>query len=311
MSLEQNLNNFDSLSDDLTDAVERELIKSYSLALKEIRGYMAEIYAKYGTADVLTYTEMQKYNRMKTLEEELKKRLMALTGKNAKTLEQALINIYELAYYGTGFSLETEAILNIGYLPISQDAVISSIQNPIFGLTLNERLEKHRIDLIYSIKQELTQGLIMGESYQKMAKRLQELFEGDAAKAIRVARTESHRVKNMGRFDSMQLAQAKGINLKKKWVSTLDRKTRRQHQQLDGKTVGLEEPFKNNGASAMYPGSFTGRNSAGQNINCRCTYISVIEGYEPNVRAERGDDGKTRVTTYKTYEEWKEAKIEG
>lgn len=311
MSLESNLNKFDSLADDLANETEKELIKAYSKVLKEVRAYMAEIYAKYGTEDALTYAEMQKYNRMKTLEEEMKKRLIELTGKNAKTLEQALKDIYELSYYSTGFALETEAQVNIGYLPVSQETVVASIQNPISGLTLNERLEKHRIDLIYSIKQELTQGLVMGESYQKMAKRLQEKFEGDAAKAIRVAQTESHRVKNMGRFDSMQLAQAKGINLKKKWASTLDKKTRRQHQELDGKTIGIDDYFSNNGAKALYPGSFTGRNSAGQNINCRCTYISVIDGYEPSVRAERGEDGKTRITTYKTYEEWKEAKIEG
>ncbi|MDF2790811.1 MAG: hypothetical protein K0S80_3912, partial [Neobacillus sp.] len=237
--------------------------------------------------------------------------LMELTGKNAKTLEQSLKDIYELSYYSTGFSIETEAQVNIGYMPVSQDIVVASIQNPISGLTLTERLEKNRVNLIYSIKQELTQGLILGESYQKMAKRLQTAFEGDAAKSIRVAQTESHRVKNMGRFDSMQVAQAKGINMKKKWVSTLDKKTRRTHQHLDGKEIGLEEKFKSSGSEALYPGSFIGGKSAKENINCRCTYISVIAGYEPTVRAERGENGKTKVINYTTYDEWKKAKIEG
>jgi SPP1 gp7 family putative phage head morphogenesis protein len=252
---------------------------------------------------------------MVTLEEELKKRIIELSGKNAKVLQQMLSDVYELAFYGTGFCLDQQIFndtgTSVGYLPVSNDVVVASVQNPISGLTLNERLEKHRSDLIYSIKQELTQGLILGESYQKMAKRLQDKFEGDAAKAIRVAQTESHRVKNQGRFDSMQLAQAKGINLKKRWIATLDRKTRRQHQELDGQQVGLDKPFKNNGAEAMYPGSFIGRNSAAQNINCRCTYISVIDGYEPQVRAARGADSKSKVIKYTTYEEWKKANIEG
>lgn len=304
MSLESDLKKFDNQADKLADLTEKELIKSYSLALKEIRAYMAEIYMKYGTEEGLWYTEMVKYNRLKTLEEELKQRLMELTGKNAKTLEQSLKDIYELSYYTTAYSLDTasyEQVGGIGYMPVREETVIASIQNPISGLTLTERLEKNRMNLIYSVKQELTQGLILGESYAKMAKRLKDTFEGDAAKAIRVVQTESHRVKNAGRYDSMQLAQAKGIQLKKKWVSTLDRKTRDRHRRLDGQTVNLDEPFKSSGAEALYPGSF---GVAKQDINCRCTYISVIDGYEPSVRAARSKDGKTKVIPYQTYDEW-------
>lgn len=312
MLLEQNLNKFDNQADSLAELTEKELVKAYSTTLKGIKSYMADIYEKYGTAENLTFTEMSKYKRMVTLEEELKKRLIELTGKNAKVLEQTLADIYELAYYGTGFSLD-QAIFddtgtNVGYLPVSEDVVTASVQNPISGLTLNERLEKNRINLIYSLKQELTQGLILGESYQKMAKRLQDTFEGDAAKALRVVQTESHRVKNAGRYDSMQVAQAKGINLKKRWVSTLDKKTRRTHQHLDGKEIGLEEKFKSNGAETLYPGSF---GVAKEDINCRCSYISVIAGYEPSVRSARGEDGKTKVIKYTTYEEWKKANVEG
>lgn len=301
MSLENDLKKFDKQADKLAELTEKELIKAYSLALKEIRAYMAEIYMKYGTEDGLWYTEMVKYNRLKTLEEELKQRLMELTGKNAKTLEQSLKDIYELSYYSTGYALENEVEIKIGYVPVSEDAVIASIQNPISGLTLNERLEKNRIELIYGVKQEITQALIMGESYHKLAKRLKDKFEGDAVKVLRVAQTESHRIKNASRYDSMQLAQAKGINLSKMWVSTLDKKTRDRHRALDGQKVPMDKPFKSGGAEALYPGSF-GR--ASQDINCRCTYISVIDGYEPSVRAARGEDGKTKTIKYQTYEEW-------
>lgn len=311
-TLEDNLNNFDRDADKLTAEVEKELIKAYSRTLKDIKAYLAEIYDKYGTADSLSFWELQKYNRILVLEDALKKRLQELTGKNANTLEQTLKDIYELAYYGTGFSLDQQVFddlgTNIGYVTVNEETVIQSIQNPISGLTLNERLEKNRINLVYSLKQELTQGLILGESYQKMAKRLQTLFEGDAAKSIRVAQTESHRVKNSGRFDSMQLAQSKGIILKKRWISTLDTKTRRTHQHLDGKEVNLDKPFVSNGYEAMYPGSF---GIAKEDINCRCTYISVIDGYEPKVRASRGEEGKTKVIKYTTYEDWKKANIKG
>lgn len=304
MSLETDLNKFDSQADKLAYLTEKELIKSYSLALKEIRGYMAEIYMKYGTEDGLWYTEMVKYNRLKTLEEELKQRLIELTGKNAKTLEQGLKDIYELSYYSTGYALDTasyEQIGGIGYMPVREETVIASIQNPISGLTLTERLEKNRMNLIYSVKQELTQGLILGESYAKMAKRLKDTFEGDAAKAIRVVQTESHRIKSEGRFSSMQFAQAKGIILKKRWLSTLSKKTRDTHRRLDGQLVDLDKPFKSGANEAMYPGGF---GVAKEDIFCHCSFTSEIEGYGPTVRAARGEDGKTKIIPYSTYEEW-------
>ncbi len=191
---------------------------------------------------------------------------------------------------------------------INEEVVNQSVQNPISGLTLNDRLEKNRIELIYRVRQEITQGLILGESYQKIAKRLKDTFEGDVKKSIRVAQTEAHRIKSVARFESMQYAQAKGIELKKKWISTLDKKTRDRHQKLDGQTVDLDQPFKSGGAEAMHPGGF---GKASEDINCRCTFISVLDGFEPTVRAERGEDGKTKVIPYTTYEDWHKTRIKG
>lgn len=308
MSLQSKLEQFDKQADKLSDITEKELIKAYSLALKEIRGYMAEVYEKHGTPDGLPYSEMQKYNRMKSLEEQIKKVLFELTGKNAKTLEQTLKDIYELSYYSTGFALESESQVKLSYAMINEEVISQSVQNPISGLTLNDRLEKNRIELIYRVRQEITQGLILGESYQKMAKRLKDTFEGDAKKAVRVAQTESHRIKNSARYDSLQHAQAKGIELKKVWVSTLDSKTRDRHRSLDGQKVDVDQPFKSGGATAMYPGGF---GIASQDVNCRCTFISVLDGFEPTVRAARGEDGKTKVIPWTTYEEWYENRIKG
>jgi SPP1 gp7 family putative phage head morphogenesis protein len=308
MSLQSKLEQFDKQSDKLSDLTEKELIKAYSLSLKEIRGYMAEVYEKYGTPDGLPYSEMQRYNRMKSLEEQIKKILFELTGKNAKTLEQTLKDIYELSYYSTGFALESESQVKLSYAMINKEVVNQSVQNPISGLTLNDRLEKNRIELIYRVRQEITQGLILGESYQKIAKRLKDTFEGDVKKSIRVAQTEAHRIKNTARYESLQHAQAKGIELKKVWVSTLDKKTRDRHRSLDGQKVDVDQPFKSGGAEAMYPSGF---GVASQDVNCRCTFISVLDGFEPTVRASRGEDGKTKVIPYTTYEDWHKARIKG
>src|SRR5690606_4515370 len=132
---------------------EKELIKAYSLALKEIRVYMAEVYEKYGTPDGLPYSEMQKYNRMKSLEEQIKKILFELTGKNAKTLEQTLKDIYELSYYSTGFALESESQVKLSYAMINEEVVSQSVQNPISGLTdrKSTRLNSSHVKISYAV----------------------------------------------------------------------------------------------------------------------------------------------------------------
>jgi SPP1 gp7 family putative phage head morphogenesis protein len=304
MSLEQKYSEFDELLDKKGELIEKEVIKAYSLALREIKELLARQYAKYG--DDLSYAEMAKYNRLKSLEAQLQDILKELTGKNAKYLITELEDIYEIAYLSTGYTLETEAQAKLAYAMLPKEAVVAAVQNPISGLTLNERLEKNRTELIYKVKQELTQGLIKGEGYGKIAKRLQETFEGDAYKAIRVVQTESHRIKNEGRYNSSMHAQGKGLDMKKQWVSTLDSKTRDRHRRLDGQKVELDEPFKSEGATALYPGGF-GR--ASQDINCRCSFMSVFDGLEPTTRAARGEDGKTQIIPYTTYDEWYEKRV--
>ena len=55
-----------------------------------------------------------------------------------------------------------------------------------------------RREVIIRIKSVLTQGLIKGESYGKMAKGIQAGLEMEYTKAIRIARTEAHRCQQMG-----------------------------------------------------------------------------------------------------------------
>ena len=56
----------------------------------------------------------------------------------------------------------------------------------------------------------------------------------------------------------------------RQWASTLDSRTREEHQKLDGQSRELDEPFDVNGCKAMYPGGF---GIASEDINCRCCML--------------------------------------
>ena len=144
---------------------------------------------------------------------------------------------------------------------------------------------------------QLTQGVLLGESIPKMARRIQRVTGSNYATAVRTARTTVTGAENAGRVHSYQRAKEMGIKLEKEWVATLDGRTRHSHRQLDGQKIPNEEGAKfDNGC--RYPGDPQGRYD--EICNCRCTLVAAIEGVDTS-DAERW----SRLPEGMTYEEWK------
>lgn len=147
------------------------------------------------------------------------------------------------------------------------------------------------------VASQLTQGVLLGESIPKMARRVQRVTGSNYATAVRTARTTVTGAENAGRVHSYQRAKEMGIKLEKEWVATLDGRTRHSHRQLDGQKIPNEEGAKfDNGC--RYPGDPQGRYD--EICNCRCTLVAAIEGVGTS-DAERW----SRLPEGMTYEEWK------
>lgn len=147
------------------------------------------------------------------------------------------------------------------------------------------------------VSSQLTQGVLLGESIPKIARRVQNVTGSNIATAMRTARTAVTGAECAGRMHSYERAKSMGIKLKKEWVSTLDNRTRHSHRQLDGERVDNDEKAKfSNGC--RYPGDPTARYA--EICNCRCTVIAAVEGFETD-DAERW----SKLPEGMTYEEWK------
>jgi len=278
---------------------ERQLISAYTASLKEIRGQLALAYEKYGGSSV----EMQKYNRLANLERRIGKEIAKLTGKNAVTLKKGIGDTFEESYYRAGFTIETTAQAKLGFAPLSKKAIEASINNPLDRVGWLKRNRENQALLTRQMKQQLTQSLISGESYQDAAKRIKNRMDVGATNVVRIAQTEMHRSQSAGRLRGLHQAASKGVIMKKRWSATLDGDTRPAHQDLDGTTIGLDEDFISNaGGKGPAPGQL---GTAADDINDRCTVISVIEGYEPKLRRARGEG----VIPYTNYNDWKEGRI--
>lgn len=128
------------------------------------------------------------------------------------------------------------------------------------------------------INSQVTQGIIQGESMDKIAKRLMPIVDNNRNAAIRNARTLVNGAENRGRQDRYRELEKQGAVMKRIWIATGDERTRDWHLDMDGQEVDLDEPFiDGNGNELDYPGD---PHAAPETVyNCRCTTKSRLIGF--------------------------------
>ena len=165
---------------------------------------------------------------------------------------------------------------------------------------------KRGIDLEYGKKQitkSVTSSILQGKSIKNMADDLQKrITTMSRDSAIRTARTAVTGAQNAGRMDSYSAADKMGIKIKKRWLATLDSRTRHSHAVLDGEQVAQDKKFSN---GCRFPGDPQG--PPWEIYNCRCTLIAAVDGVDTSSaqrRARNPATGQTEVISDMTYAEW-------
>ncbi|WPZ17796.1 phage minor head protein [Geobacillus subterraneus] len=277
---------------------EREIVKRYAILLNDIRKELAKLYEKYEVNGKLTYAEMAKYDRLRKFMEYIS----WLLGSTYKDIKKIVYDIlgesYLDGYYLTAWAVETDTLSRLAYSAVPASTITAMIENPITGLTLSQRLEKNRAAIIYTIQQEITQGLVHGESYRQMAKRLKGTLEGDSVKAMRIVRTEAHRVVESSKHDAAEHAHKNGVIMLKTWNTMHDQRVRERHKALDGQTVPVDKDFKLGSIFGKAPGQMSG--GASMNVNCRCFLTYSVE------RIEKPD---VKELESMTFEQWKKERL--
>lgn len=170
-----------------------------------------------------------------------------------------------------------------------------------------KRAVKRGIDLKWGKQQitaQITSGILQGESIKHLTDRLQTNIPNmNRTSAIRAARTAVTGAQNAGRLDSYFRAEEMGIKLKKRWLSTLDNRTRHAHALLDGQTQPNDKPFHSILGDIMFPGD---PSATPANIyNCRCTLIAEVEGVDMSDALRRDRWGLLPNMTFAQWERHK------
>ena len=164
------------------------------------------------------------------------------------------------------------------------------------------------------ISNSISQGIIQGEGVDEISKRIaRDTCIPAGRSSMLYARTAMTGAQNAGRLERLHEAKEMGINVKKRWMATLDNRTRDSHAELDGETIDIDKKFSN---GLEYPGD---PNGAGREVyNCRCTLVYIYPEYEQHFERtayyEEGDpEYDLRHRNYETvrdmtYQQWVEYK---
>jgi HK97 family phage portal protein len=159
-----------------------------------------------------------------------------------------------------------------------------------------------QVSLINQTTQDEIQSIVLDGieralDYKAIAEQIRGLYEVTDAGALPgdyqtnyqyrpmlIARTEvgiaASKGANLEAVSLNQDIQPLGIELRKRWVSVIDSRTREDHAKMNGKVVAMDEPYDVGGVSMMHP-----KDPAGGPANvcqCRCdeVYVEVPIGGE-------------------------------
>ena len=316
-----------SLTQAENEAVARKVIGEYETLLRSMNEQLKDLYAKTLSAvDTANYfNEASKYNRMGALIEDLQKKYLAaskLIGKEtAAAAESAIANSYYRNMYVTNWAVD-QSVFSV----ISQDLIGVSVYGtpeywkalkeeygeeylPQYGTLLSELLVKRQPEVIAAIEQAVRAGLITGESYAKVAARIKKIMETDAASALRIVRTETHRNMMAGQYAAAMDARAQGVEARRMIVSVLDMRTREQSASVDGQLEDDEWYFTYpGGLKVAIPGN---SGVAAFDINDRESVIMTVDGTPPELRRARSHvkdpiTGKyeTDIINWTSFNDW-------
>lgn len=207
------------------------------------------------------------YQRM--LKTQVQAILEQLQASEFETISEYLTNSYNNGYIGALYSMQCQGVPLI--FPIDQEQVAQAIKHETkLSDNLYTELGYDIKDMSKKIAGEISRGIAAGKGYGEIAQRIADNTSIPLNNAMRIARTESHRIQCKSAMDAQYKARDKGADVVKEWNSFLDGKTRPHHRKLDGQIKELDKPFEVGGMKAMFPGDF---GDPAEDCNCRCALL--------------------------------------
>lgn len=251
--------------------------------------------------------------------------MMDANNEAAGLVRKGKLNVFAENYNYTAYELEkrTNGLVNFNlYNEKSVDKLIRKKPKMLPEWKIDEKKD-YKWNR-QKVENSITQGIIQGKRIDEITDDLvSNLCTTNENRMRTFARTAMTGAQNAGRKAQMEDAEEEGIKVKKKWVATLDNRTRDLHQELDGQEVDVGKPFTVDLNGEHYEIDYPGDPNADACMvyNCRCAMIEVYEGierkstrrayYDENDEEYEKGKRKSYLVEDMTYKEWKAWKEKG
>lgn len=265
-------------------------LKSFKAWVEATEKLLTEFYDPSYQKKLQSLKNRKSITRKEMLFESIRKELEKLTAEITKTRQETMAEIYDQAYYQAQYETQSRLGVVLEFdRPGTQGATKASQMN-WQGYMFSSSIWNNKNKMVEELQRSVLRGFITGESLQKLSREMAKKLNTNYNNAFRVIRTETNRVANEARKQSLQ-----SLGVKKyRYVATLDNRTSEICQELDG----FEGPYAQAEAGVNFPP---------MHPNCRSTHIAVLDAEKLTERAAKDENGKRiTVPATMTYKQWYE-----
>ena len=254
---------------DREEQVFRGLKAVYRQAIRDCEQRIRQLSTRSDLENIQSIVYQTKYQQ--AIRGQLEGALNLLHTNEFTTISDYLNAAYQDGFLGALYDLQGQGIpLLFPMDPVQVTQAVltdSKLSKPMYT-----RLGEDVNTLKLAVRAQISRGIASGATWNEMAQELAQNmvnspFQTAQYNALRIARTEGHRIQQQSQYDAMVKAKQHGADLVKEWNATLDARTRPDHMSLDGQIREIDQPFTMGSLKAQYPGDF-GRPE--QDIHCRC-----------------------------------------
>lgn len=232
-------------------------LAEYNQKIEELYAVYRDTGSEYIKIEIDRLNARAKITRLQALQDAINVELTKVTHEYQMTLEDTLIGLFTEQYK------EVSELLGIMAPVINREAIKTIIEYPYAGKMFSDRIWDNKDALVKHIKQNLTAGIIRGDSIQKMSRQLKKDLNVLYYQAERLVRTETNYAMNQGHLKGYADS---GVVEKYEFLAAIDSRTSKLCKNQNGKVYKLSDATVGVNFPPLHP-------------HCRSTVIPVLEDW--------------------------------
>ena len=232
-------------------------LAEYNQKIEELYAMYRDTGSEYIKIEIDRLNARAKITRLQALQDAINVELTKVTHEYQMTLEDTLIGLFTEQYK------EVSELLGIMAPVINREAIKTIIEYPYAGKMFSDRIWDNKDALVKHIKQNLTAGIIRGDSIQKIARQLKKDLNVLYYQAERLVRTEMNYAMNQGHLKGYADS---GVVEKYEFLAAIDSRTSKLCKNQNGKVYKLSDAVVGVNFPPLHP-------------HCRSTVIPILEDW--------------------------------